>query len=256
MLSVERRKCILDIMKEKGFGIVAELASHFNVAEETIRRDLQKLEDSGLIVRTHGGAVLYDKDLPVLTSEVRETLNKEGKMAIAKEAAKLIENGDIIFCDASTTAYFLSREMKGMKDITVITNSLRIINELSGKEDINLVCTGGSFNPNNKSFIGKMSIEATAGAYAADKCFLSCNGVLPELGILEKNQEEAVIKKHMCDNSKDVFVLCDKTKLGRTRLNIVAPINRAKMLITDVDQDNEITKSIEEKGVQIAFVKS
>jgi len=253
MLSAERQKAIIDQMKQKGSAVVNELAALFCVTEETIRRDLQKLEKAGFIVRTHGGAVLFDDSLVNLSSEIRETLNKEGKMAIAKEAAKQIQAGDILFFDASTTVYFLAREIKNMKDITVITNSLRIINELVGNEKIQTVCIGGTFNAINKSFVGKNN-ETIAGTYAATKCFLSCNGIVPEIGILERNAEEAFIKKIMCDNSNEVIVLSDKTKLGRTRLNIVAPVSRATLLITDSEKDNDVICRIIEKGLKVAFV--
>jgi len=253
MLSAERQKAIIDNIKQKGSAVVSELAVLYQVTEETIRRDFQKLESKGFIVRTHGGAVLYDDSLLNLSTEIRETLNKEGKMSIAKEAAKYIQPGDILFFDASTTVYFLAREIRNMQDITIITNSLRIINELIGNEKIQIVCIGGSFNAINKSFVGKNN-ETIAGTYAATKCFLSCNGILPEIGILEKNPEEAFIKKIMCENSGEVIVLCDKTKLGRTRLNIVAPVEKANLLITDSESDNEIVKKIEEKGLKVTFV--
>ncbi len=253
MLSAERQKAILDNMKQKGSAVVSELSALLKVTEETIRRDLQKLETKGFVVRTHGGAVLYDDSLLNLSSEIRETLNKEGKMAIAKEAATHIQPGDILFLDASTTVFFLAKEIKGMRDITVITNSLRIINELIGNEKIQIVCIGGSFNAINKSFVGK-SNETIADTYAATKCFLSCNGILPEIGILERNPEEAFIKKIMCDNSNEVFVLCDQTKLGRTRLNIVAPVERANLLITDSTKDNDIIRKLIEKGLKVKLI--
>ncbi|MEI6131855.1 MAG: DeoR/GlpR family DNA-binding transcription regulator [Bacillota bacterium] len=253
MLSAERQKAIIDSMKQKGSAIVTELATLFQVTEETIRRDLQKLETKGLVVRTHGGAVLYDDSLLNLSTEIRETLNKEGKMAIAKEAAKHIQTGDILFLDASTTVFFLAKEIKAMQDITVITNSLRIINELIANEKIEIVCIGGSFNAINKSFVGKNN-ETNVGTYAANKCFLSCNGILPEVGILEKNPEEAFIKKIMCENSGEVIVLCDKTKLGRARLNIVAPVERANLLITDSDKANDIISKLVDKGLEVKLI--
>jgi len=253
MLSAERQKAIIDNMKQKGSAVVNELAALFQVTEETIRRDLQKLETKGFVVRTHGGAVLYDDSLLNLSSEIRETLNKEGKMAIAKEAAQHIQAGDILFFDASTTVYFLAREIKAMQDITVITNSLRIINELIGNERIHIVCIGGSFNAINKSFVGKNN-ETNVSTYAATKCFLSCNGILPDIGILEKNPEEAFIKKTMCNHSSEVYVLCDKTKLGRARLNIVAPVERANLLITDSDMDNEIIRKLIDKGLKVKLI--
>ena len=234
MLAVERRKAILEKIKNDGNATVSDLSAQFEVTEETVRRDLQELEKRGLVLRIHGGAVPFDEGLPDLSADVRETVNTEGKKAIAKEAARYIKSGDTIFLDASTTVMFLAREIKNLTDITIITNSLRVINELSLCEGIKLICTGGTFYENNKSFVG-ISAQNTIKEFYAEKCFVSCAGVTPDGGMLDSREEEGILKKLMFQNSNSVILLCDKTKIGRIRTYKIAPLSRADMIITDIE---------------------
>lgn len=254
MLAVERRKAMLDIIRQNGRALVTELGTAFQVTEETVRRDLEELERRGLIVRTHGGAVSYDESLPELSAEVRETLNPQGKRKIAKKAANYINQGDTIFLDASTTVSFLAKEIKNMSGLTVITNSLRVINELSKNDRIKLVCTGGTLVGDNNSFTGSTASGFVERNLFADKCFISVAGVTADGGMLESREDEAAIKRIMCKNSKSTILLCDKTKLGRVRLYIIAPIVKAGIIITDEEKDNQYAREISEKGVIMDYV--
>lgn len=254
MLAVERRKAVLETIRKNGRALVSNLGSTFNVTDETIRRDLEELESRGLIIRTHGGAVSFDENLPDLSAEIRETLNPQGKRKIAKKAASLIKTGDTLFLDASTTVFFLAKEIKNMEGITVITNSLRIINELSHNDGISIYCTGGFLVGTNNSFTGNTQVSFIEKNFFVDKCFISCSGVSPEGGMLESRDDEAAVKRAMCKNSKNVVLLCDKSKLGKIRLHIIAPIEEADIMITDVESDNSLTEDIRKKGIKIEYV--
>lgn len=255
MLAIERRKAIVELVKKDGSVQVSMLSSDFAVSEETIRRDLEELEKRGLLVRTHGGAVSIDEDLPNLSAEVRETLNAKGKKKIAAKACGLIKQGDTIFLDASTTVFFLAAELKKISGITVITNSIKVINELCQNKNITAICTGGAYENTDRSFVGNMAVN-NINSFYADKCFISCAGLTAEGGMLEHSEDEAVIKKGMIDNSEQVILLCDRTKFGRIRSHRLAALNEADILITDVDAVGVQERKIVESFQQAIFVGS
>jgi DeoR/GlpR family transcriptional regulator of sugar metabolism len=250
---VERRKAILELIVQDGRAVVAQLSEKFSVTEETVRRDLEELERRGLILRTHGGAVSIDEALPDLSAEVRETVNSAGKKAIAKQAAKSIKQGDTLFFDASTSVYFLANEIKEMTNITIITNSLRIINLLSANEGIKLICVGGELSDNNKSFTSSSTQNYIRNNLFADKCFISCAAVTAKGELLESREEEAAVKKAMAESSKNLFLLCDKTKLGRARLYKIRALQSTDTLFTDVDKTNHTINELKEIGLKIIF---
>lgn len=250
---MERRKAILELIIQDGRAVVSGLSEKFSVTEETVRRDLEELERRGLILRTHGGAVSIDDALPDLSAEVRETVNSDGKKAIAREAAKSIKQGDTIFFDASTSVYFLANQIKDMTNITVITNSLRIINLLSSNSGIRIICTGGQLSDNNKSFISSSAQNYIINNYVADKCFLSCAAVTAKGELLESREDEAAVKKAMVECSKNLFLLCDKTKLGRSRLYKIRTLNTSDTLFTDVDKSNSTINELKNIGLKILF---
>ena len=125
MFAIERQQRILEKLKEDGAVSVSKLSAEFSVAEETVRRDLEKLEKQDKLMRTHGGAVPLDESKFEPSLEKRKKINVEGKEKVAKAAAQLVSPGDTIFLDASTTTSFMAHELKKLHSITVITNSLQ-----------------------------------------------------------------------------------------------------------------------------------
>ena len=132
----------MDMLSHDGAVLVSKLSSELGVTEETIRRDLEKLEKQESLRRTHGGAVPIDETTYELSLEKRKSTNVEAKKCLAKSAAECVVSGDTIFLDASTTTFFMAKELKSIKNITVITNSVRVINELAGHDGIKLVAMG------------------------------------------------------------------------------------------------------------------
>ena len=143
MLALERQKKILETLNADGVVTVSKLSVELNVTEETVRRDLEKLEAKELLRRTYGGALPVDDGNFEFSLEKRKGLNIEAKQAVARKAIQFIATGDTVFLDASTTTFCMAKELKNMKNITVITNSIRVINELSGIEGIKVIAVGG-----------------------------------------------------------------------------------------------------------------
>ncbi len=250
MLAVDRRNQIEKIITEKGSVLVTELARQFEVTTETIRGDLEKLERQGVLVRTYGGATLVNSEESELVSE-RDVINYEGKQRIGKRAADLIRDGETIFLDASTSALHLARNIKNKTGVTVITNAEKIVSELSGCENINVICIGGKLTPKNMSFVGRVTEKTIRENYYANKVFFSCRGVTAARGLVDSSEEEAEIKKAMMDMSESTVFLCDHHKLGRLGVPVISDFSRLDTIVTDVQLNEEWTKLISESDVRL-----
>lgn len=232
MFNIERKIKLLSHLSEKGSILVRDASHLFNVTEETIRRDLKELENQGLLLRTHGGAITVDDVKSEFPLEIRQGINISGKNAIGREAAKLVKDGDTIMLDASTSSLFLAKHIKEKKSLTVITNSEKIIFELSTCEEITLISCGGTLRRKSMSYVGK-SAQVALENYVADKVFFSCKGFLPERGLMDSNDQESQIKRTMISRSQKAVFLCDKTKFGRIGCEMVAKPDDIHMIVTD-----------------------
>lgn len=255
MFAIERQQRILEKLKEDGAVSVSKLSTEFSVAEETIRRDLEKLEKQEKLLRTHGGAVPIDDNKYEPSIEKRRKINVEGKEKVAVLAAELISPGETIFLDASTTTYFIARELRKMKNITVVTNSLQTIQELSQNKDIKVIGTGGMVGENG-SFVGSLAEGAVREKYVADKIFFSSRGVTAELGVLDSNEQECAMKKCMMANSCKKIYVCEHTKIGRIGFAKLAAFEELDYFVTEMPLDGDWQKKLEEAGVSVVTAEN
>ncbi len=251
MLAVERRNKIEEIIQKNKSVLVPELAKQFDVTTETIRGDLEKLEKQGVLIRTYGGATLVEgseSDIPVSD---RDVINYEGKQRIGKRAAGIIKDGETVFLDASTSSLHIARNIKDKKSLTVITNSERIINELSSCENIRVMSTGGLLSTRNMSYVGRIVEKTIRENYFANKVFFSCRGATLMRGLTESNEAEAEIKKAMIDCSESVFFLCDHTKIGKIGVPVISDFSKIDTLITDTKMTDEWSKVLAENDINL-----
>lgn len=232
MFALERQKIIIEKLNLDGAVWVSKLSAELGVTEETIRRDLEKLENQEVLVRTHGGAVPVSDGSYELSLEKRKQTNLAAKEKLAKTAAEYILPGDTIFLDSSTTTFYIAKEIKKLKNITVISNSLRVINELSNVETIKTIGVGGVVS-NNQSMVGYLAENTIKNNFYAMKFFFSSKGVSPEAGIMESNDMECAIKKQMLANATEKYYLCDSSKVGRVGFYKLLPINEVDYFITE-----------------------
>lgn len=233
MLPLERQNKILEILSEKQAISVDELCHVLFSSGATIRRDLQILENNGLIHRTHGGAVFVDgnaKDFPLT---LRESENLIPKSIIAKKAVQYIRDGQTLFMDASSTVCRLAERLTGFQHLRVITNGLKTANILSEIDGIDVYCTGGRMRENAKSLVGPQAVEFVS-HFNADLAFFSCRGVSPEIGITESNEDEANLKMMYMKNAAKVVLMCDSSKLGKQYFCKMGPLDSIWKLITNV----------------------
>lgn len=253
MLVAERLEKIVAIVNERGSIRVSELSEICKVTEETIRRDLDKLEQAGRLMRSHGGAVSLKGQQPETPYTEREILHKEEKMRIAEKAILMIGPGDKIILDASTTAWYMASIMPDIP-LTVVTNSMKVAMELATKEKIQVISTGGILAPTSLSFVGHRA-EMFLDAYYVNKAFISCKGIHVERGISESNDIQAMMKKKMIKSAEKTILLVDSSKFGTQAFAHFADLHQVDEVITDEHVDNEQVQYLLEKSVKVTIAK-
>ncbi len=248
MFALERQKHILEVLREEGSVSVNRLSKALSVTEETIRRDLEKLEKEDALMRTHGGAIPVDnQEMPL---EKRKQTNTAIKEKLARAAIRFIMPGDTVFLDASTTTFFIARELKKMKKVTVVTNSLRILNELADVPDIKVISIGGLVS-RNQSLVGSQAVNCIKENYYVNKMFFSSRGISIDAGILESNEQECAIKQCMVANAKSKFYMFDRSKVGRIGLAKLAKFEEINHVIAEKNFSEELREKFNEYNIEI-----
>lgn len=247
MLAIERQREILRALAEQPSVRVTDLAVLFQVAEETIRRDLDKLSAEGKLVRSHGGAVAaIEAEQP---HEQRELLNQPQKEAMAREALRLIEPGDTIALDASSSSWFIARQLPDIP-LTVITNSLYACTALAGRGQISVICTGGTLASTSMSLVGTATI-GFLGRYHASKLFFSCRALDLQRGLSDISEDQAAVRQAMLNISERHILLMDSSKWGARALSIVAPLQEVHCIITDNNTPAADCQTLREAGIEV-----
>ncbi|MFS0597548.1 DeoR/GlpR family DNA-binding transcription regulator [Peribacillus frigoritolerans] len=253
MLVAERHQKIVELVNERSSIRVTELSEIFSVTEETIRRDLEKLEKETKLKRSHGGAVSLQEDDSEIHFSERVITNVNEKKVIAYEAAKRIVEGDRIILDASTTAWYMSKALPNIP-LTVITNSTKVVMELSKKEKIEVISTGGRLLSKSLSFVGPIA-EKSLTMYHVNKTFLSCKGIHLEEGLSDSNEGQALLKKKMIERSDAVILMVDSSKFGKKAFSLIVPPSEVDEVITDREIDEASRKLLEKRHVKVTIVK-
>ena len=255
MYSIERISEILKILERDGRVEVNELASLFKASRETIRRDLRDMEEKGLLQRTHGGAVpgrAITSGKPEYPVAVREIQRVKEKNAICKSAAGFISNGDSIFVDNSSTCLYLLQYLPADMQITLITNSVKLILGSLESEHGNLtsICLGGFFNASNLSTYGNIS-QRNAADFYPNRSFMSCAGIRLPDGLTDSSILEVDTKRLMIEHSQEVFILADYTKFERTGPVFLSSFASIDYLITDQSARPDQYAALKEAGVEV-----
>ncbi len=253
MLVAERHQKIVDLVNERSSIRVTELSEIFSVTEETIRRDLEKLEKESKLLRSHGGAISVQEDEAEIHFSERVITNVSEKKAIAHEAAKRVKEGDRIILDASTTAWYMAKSLPNMP-LTVITNSMKVIMELSKKEKIDIISIGGKVLSQSLSYVGPLA-ERSLNMYHVNKTFLSCKGIHLEEGLSDSNEEQALLKKKMIERSDEVILMADSSKFGQRAFSLIVQPGEVNEVITDKHINQVSRQALEEKNIKVTVVQ-
>ncbi|WP_042160128.1 DeoR/GlpR family DNA-binding transcription regulator [Paenibacillus gorillae] len=252
MLVAERYEKIVQLVNERSSIRVSELSELCGVTEETIRRDLDRLEQAGRLRRSHGGAVSVREQQPETPYAEREIMHAEEKKRIAQEALSFIQPNDRILLDASSTAWYMASNLPDIP-LTVLTNSIKVALELSGKEKIEVISTGGLLASRSLSYVGPLA-ERSLDAYYVNKLFLSCKGVHLDKGISESNELQARIKHKMIGIADQVILLADASKFGVQAFTHVADLSDVNAIITDRRIPDAIAAQLREREIAVTAV--
>ncbi len=256
MLAVQRRRALADLLGENPVLAVEDLARRFAVSAQTVRRDLQYLEQRGLIRRAYGGAVARDRDEDALTLSresafrAREEERAAQKRAIARLALGLVKSGQTVIFDASTTVLQLAHALPLDIELTAIVNALPVGMELSRRPHVEITAIGGTLRQTSLSWTGPIA-EANLRRLYADTAFISTRGLSVGRGLTEANPYEAALKEIMIANAARVVVLADSSKLGRSALSFFAPLDAVAMLVTDDEADPRALSQLRELGLDV-----
>lgn len=249
ILGSYRRQQIVLLLQSQGTVRVADLAQRFGVTEVTIRRDLEALEASGLVQRVHGGAMLPDLPLgPDYT--VRQDLFREAKQRIARATVALLAEGEAVLLDVGTTTAAVAEELVGRSGLTVITNSLPALQLLSQAPRLTVVSTGGVVHPGARALVGHITLQTLREVHA-DRVILSAGGVSVEGGVTVPQDQLVPVKQAMIQAAREVILVADHSKLGRTTLYRVAPLQAVHVLVTDREADPAQIATLEQAGLRV-----
>lgn len=250
MLAAERRNQILELLRRDERVLVGDLAARFGVSEETIRRDLANLEQLGLAVKCYGGATLADnRNAPPF--QVRKKLNVEEKRAVAALVARMVDDGDFLMLDDSSTCYFVVRALHGKKGLTIVTNSIEIILELSGlHEDWTVISTGGNLNQDVFAFFGRQA-EETIRSFHVDKAVISCTGLDLQGRFTEAGIENANMKQAMMASARETILAMDHHKFDKTAFISVGELRQVSAVVTDTEPGAAWREKLSEHGVRL-----
>lgn len=244
------------MIREDGQAKVADLSRIFKVTEVTIRQDLERLEQSGYVRREHGGAILNQDRNDIGELQLVNRQNMDAKQAIAAEAVKLINDGDIVILDSGTTTTEIAKLLKGFSNLHVITNALNIAMMLGNERGIDLSVTGGEFKSPTLSLTGDKAAQYFEGIHA-DKTFLATAGISLKSGLTYPSLSDLVVKKAMIESADTVYLVADSTKIGKSSFASLGALSMIDYIITDsniTEEERKILVDFELKHI-IANIK-
>jgi len=249
MLALERHRKLIECLNARGSVRTAEVATELGVTEETVRRDFERLETGGQLVRTHGGALRLEvsrRECPMLE---RMAQNASAKARIALLAMKRVAHRSTVFFDASTTVLQLAAILPD-KPLTVITNSLQVALSLVEKTHITVYLLGGRLSQSSLSCTGWAALQCLE-MNRIDTAFISCRGLDPALGLSDATEEQAQLKKQVVLRASEVVLLADHTKVALSSSFFFAKNSDVDFWITDSPPQDDVRDAVVSQGVRL-----
>lgn len=252
MFAPERRNMIMEKLNENKRIIIKDLSKEIKVSEATLRTDLAKMEEEGLLVRTHGGAILPDiNGEPDTSFDIRQKKNKNEKSAIAKKASEMISNGMCILLDASSTVLELAHIIKELPlRLTVVTSGINTALELNEHPQITVILLGGIVKKGSFALEGSLGIDILK-KINIDMMFTSANGFSIESGLTDFSVYEVELKKEMIKASQRVVALLDHTKINKNSIASFASVNQIDSIITDSQLDMNYAQKLMDLNIRV-----
>lgn len=252
MLAAERRNLILEKLQDEKKVIVSELGERFGVSEETIRRDLDKLEKEGFAVKSYGGAVLNESNSFDMPFNIRKKKNMKGKQKIAELIGGLVHDGDHIILDPSTTAVSIVKMLKDRKRLTIITNSIEVLVELTDVNGWEVISTGGTLKENYLALVGARAMQGIV-SFHADKAIFSCKGIAMDKGVTDANELFSQVKQTMLRSAAQRILAVDHTKFDKVAFSQICDISDIDLIVTDLKPSDAWMSYFAEKNITCLY---
>ncbi|OJX38928.1 MAG: DeoR family transcriptional regulator [Chloroflexi bacterium 44-23] len=246
--NIERQQEILIFLNRQQRISVAEICEMFAVSEATARRDLEVLTEQNHLRRVHGGAISLRQAPPELPMLQREMEQAEEKKKIGLAAAHQVQDGETVFLGSGSTVLEAARILKDRSSLTVITNSLPVMNLLSGLSDISLIALGGMLRDSELSFIGHITEQALS-EIRADKVIIGIHAIDLENGLTNDYLPETMTDRAILKCGREVIVVADHTKINSVSIAYLAPVESIHKFITDQNAPANFLSSLAEKGI-------
>lgn len=249
----ERHQAILELVQRYESVRVTDLAEQLNVSESTVRTDLETLDEQGHLVRIRGGAIAkteqpLDEPAPYLLQKARSHALE--KQTIARWAAGMIEDGDIIMLDASSTVFHIAPFLRDRRELTVFTNGIDVARLLAKEPSNTVIILGGILRSNGNSITGEISRQLLQD-YHVQTAFVSCSGFTPDQGFFEVDLREAQMKTLMIQASQQCVALLDSSKIGRVGLTVFGTLANVDYVVTDEKITRPVIEDIRQSGVHV-----
>ena len=252
MLAIERRNEILMKLQAERRVVVSELSQLYDVSEETIRRDLEKLVNEGVAIKSYGGAVINENANLEVPFNIRKNYNVIGKQKIAEQIAAMVKDGESLMLDASSTAVYIAKALKEKKNLTVITNSIEIIVELMDMPEWKVLSTGGLSREGSFALVGPQT-DKMLKSYHVDKAVISCKGFDLESGITDSDELHANNKITMLGAAGKKILAVDKSKFDKTAFTAIGALDDITTVVTDAEPDRRWLQAFEEAGIECVY---
>ena len=248
----DRQQQILQLLERLQRISVAELCDRFAVSAATARRDLESLASQGKIQRVHGGAIVLTQLPPEQPVLQRQNEQVDEKKRIGQAAAALVQDGETIFLGSGTTVLEATRFLRIHRGLTVLTNSLPVVNALSGEEGMTVICLGGILRLSELSFIGHITEQALA-EVRADKIFMGMRAISLEYGLTQEYLPETMTDRLILKAGKEIVVLADHTKFGRAATVRLAPLESIHTIVTDTGTPQDFLEAVQALGLRVVI---
>lgn len=249
-LKAERQRLIRDLVEESGRVTVPELSQRLGVSPATVRRDLAELHLQRRVHRTHGGAVRLEHPAtePPMLERARE--QADAKRRIGRLAAGLLRDRETVFLGSGTTVLAVADSIPAGTRLTVITNSLAVVNRLADRPSIDLIVIGGMFRRSELSMIGHIAEQAIR-ELRADRVVIGMRGIDVTAGLTHEYLPEIMTDRAILGIAQQVVIVADHTKLGRVCPVAVAPVTAAHVIVTDAEAPQDIVTELRERGLEV-----
>lgn len=246
----ERQRQILSRLTRQGRLSVTEIVEQFSISKATARRDLESLASQGKVQRVHGGVMAIEQAPPELPILERASEQAGEKARIGLAAAGLVDQKETVFLGSGTTVLEVARNLRDRKNLTVVTNSLPVLNMLAGMSGITLISLGGMLRDSEMSFIGHITEQALA-EIRVDKVILGTRCLSLEHGLTNDYLQETLTDRAILKIGREVIIVADHTKVNRVATALLAPLDVMHTFVTDAQADKKFIQELKKKGIGV-----